>query len=186
MALSGLLPVLVGASELCRANGVSSGELLSCMPSTRPGLGAAVGDSTTGSETIEMDRFLSGEEFRDLASFLASLGAGEGDLEDVFHDLLVKFRKVLETERPLGGFDFSVTARIPGFFISFSAESPRSSAESVNLVIAIFPFPRLDALRSNSLLGTYGECPSLDDPSGKRARTLSEKVRLMPSVGCDS
>lgn len=160
MALSGLLLVLVGAPGFCRAEGVTSGERLRSGPFKKLGLEAVGGDSATGSETIDIDCFLSGEEFRDFANFLASLGAGEGDLDDVFHDLLAKFRKVLETERPLVGFDFSVTATGPGLFISFCVEPPRSSAESVNLVTAILPFPLPDALRSSSLLGTYGEWPS--------------------------
>jgi hypothetical protein len=186
IALSGLLLGLFDAADLCRGEGVTSGEILSSVPSTEGGLDKTGGGAATGSETIDLGRFLTGEAFRDFASFLASLGAGEGDLDDVFHDLLAKFRKVLETERPVDGFDFSVTPAGPGFFMSFNVEPPRSSAESVNLVTAIFPFPLLDALRSSSLLGTYGECPSLGDLSGERARTLSEKVRLMPSVGCDS
>jgi hypothetical protein len=141
----------------------------------------------TGSVTIDVDCFFSGEVCRDFASLLASLGAGEGDLEDdVFHGLLARLRKVLETDRPVEGFVFSVTATATGFLLSFPETCSRSSADSVNLVIAIFPFPLLDALRSSSLLGTYGDCPVLGDPLGERAKTLSEKVRLIPAAGCGS
>ena len=131
-----------------------------------------------------MDCFLSGEVLRDLASFLAALGDGEGDLEDEdLHDLLARLRKVLETERPGEGLGFSVTSTTAGSLVSLPFVPSKSSGERVNFVTATFVFPFLDALRNSSLLGTYGDCRFSGDPSGERAKTLSENVRLMPSGG---
>lgn len=93
---------------------------------------------------------------------------------------------VLETERPVEGLGFSVLPTDACLSVSFTVVLSRSSAERVNFVTVIWPFPLLEALRSSSLLGTYGERPALGDPSGDSARTFSEKVRLIPLVGCDS
>jgi len=191
MALSGLLAAFIGGGGRCWGKGLTSGEgsssEISTLADREDGLEATGGRGATGFELIDIDCFLSGETFRDFVRFLASLGEGDGDLEDdVFHDLLAILRKVLETVRPVDCFSFSGVSVAAGFLVSFVVALPRSSVERVNLVMAIFPFPLLDALRSSSLLGTYGDCPVLGDPLGARAKTLSEKVRLMPSVGCES
>jgi hypothetical protein len=171
IALSGLLLALLGAAGRCRDNGLASGEGLNSLSSTLgdrdEGLDATSGGATTASETVGNDCFLLGETFLDFANFLASLGEGEGDLEDDdLHDLLARVRKVLETERPVEGLDFSVTSTVAGFLVSFPVGPARSSAESVNLVTVTFPFPLRDALCNNSLLGTYGDCPFLGAAPG--------------------
>lgn len=191
IALSGRLVDLFCRGGRFSGDGLTTDVVLSSDSPTfedvEKGLDATGGGAATGSETIDIDCFWSGEMFRDLARFLASFGEGEGDLEDdVFHDLLARLRNVLDTERPVEDFGLSGTLIAAGLLVSFAVALPRSSAESVNLVTAIFPFPLLDALRSSSLLGIYGDCPVLGDPLGERANTLSEKVRLIPSVGCES
>jgi hypothetical protein len=65
--------------------------------------------------------------------------------------------------------------------LSPSAETGKSSVDKVNLDTEILPFPPLEALRSNSLLGKYDDCPLLADLSGVKAKTLSEKVLLKPA-----
>lgn len=190
IALSGLLPGFFCRSGRCRGTGLVSGDVLGSQSPTLEDRGkwrdAIVWGVKTGPETIDIDCLFSGEVLRDFASFLASLGDGEGDLEDdVFHDLLARLRMVLETERPVDALGFSVTSTLASFFVSIPAALSRSSVENVNLVTATFAFPPRDALRSSSLLGMYGERPFLGDPSGDRANILSEKVRFMPS-GCIS
>jgi len=174
----------------CLGNGTTSGDILDSAASTledrEKGRDAILRGIVPGSAMTEIDCLFSGEVFRDLANFRASLGDGEGDLDDEdFHDLRARLRMVLETERLVDAFVFSMTST-GGLFGSLPAALSRSSVEKVNLVIATFPLPPLDALRSNSLLETYGEFVFIRVPSGERAKTLSEKVRLMLSAGCIS
>jgi hypothetical protein len=190
IALSGLLLAFFCRTGCCLGEGIFSGNGLDSLPSTledrEKERDAVFRGIETGSALIETDCLFSGEVLRDFANFRASLGDGEGDLDDDdFHDLLARLRMVLETERLVDAFVFSVTSTAV-LLVSFPATLSRSSVEKVNLVIATFPFPPLDALRSSSLLDTYGEFVFLGDPSGERAKTLSEKVRLMPSAGCIS
>jgi hypothetical protein len=185
MALSGRLPNLLRGLARLGVGESILGEVLSSASSTLAEWEGdrydAGGDAATGSTMIDTGCCFSGEVFRDLASFLVSFSDGEGDLEDdVFHGLLAKLRKVLETERPGEGVNLSVTPIAAGLLASFAGVLKRSSAESVNFVTATFPFPPLEALRSSALLGTYGEWLVLGEPPTDRAKTLSEKVRLMP------
>jgi hypothetical protein len=181
IALSGLLLDFFWRTGCCLGNGTISGNVLDSAASTledrEKGRDAILRGIEIGS--VEIDFLFSGEVLRDFANFRASLGDGEGDLDDEdFHDLRARLRIVLETERLVDPFVLSVTST-GGLFVSFPAALSRSSVEKVNLVIATFPFPPLDALRSNSLLEIYGEFVFLGFPSGERVRTLSEKVRLM-------
>jgi hypothetical protein len=189
IALSGLLLDFFWRNGGCLGKGTISGNVLdsaaSVLEDRAIGRDAVLRGVETSSALTEIDCLFSGEVLRDFANFRASLGDGEGDLDDDFHDLRARLRMVLETERLVDAFVFSVTST-GGLFGSFPATLSRSSVEKVNLVIATFPFPPLDALRSNCLLDIYGEFVCLGVPSGERANTLSEKVRLMLSAGCIS
>lgn len=193
IALSGLLFVrgcedrgggkLRVASELRLTSGSSKVENLD------ERVDLASGEASIGSEEArDVDCFLSGETLCSFPSFFASLAEGEGDLEDgALHDRLAKVRNVLETERlteNLGGSEVSISDC--GLVLSPSIALVRSSVDKVNLVTATLPFPPVEVLRSSSLLGTYGDPPALGDPSGEKASTLSENVRLMPSLGAES
>lgn len=183
IALSGLLLGFFVSEGFCPGSGSTPDDVVSLLSRE---LADTAGLVEPGSGMNVVGSFCVSKAFGAFASFLGSLRAGEGDLDDeVIHVLLARFLKVLVTERTVEGFDFSVISTVSDSFVSFDVELPRSSAESVNLVTAILPMLLVEALRSSSLLGTYGDCPCLGDPSGKRAKTLSEKVRLMPSVGCD-
>jgi hypothetical protein len=124
IALNGLLLGLLAGGR-CRGRGLTSGVTVSSGSSTfeerEEGLDATGAGVATAPVKVGRDPF-GGELVLDFASFLTSLGEGEGDLEDdVLHGLLARFRKVLETERPDMDLGFSVTIGPFDFLGSFTS-----------------------------------------------------------------